>query len=571
MLWNLVAPGYGPIPLNADAGYPAGTIYVSKTATNGFAVGSDSNTLAQSKASNRQTPFLTVSRAVSQASNGDLIVINDGSYTTTELGALSYVLVTGKGLRFKAYQTGQVTFLGSVATAVYRVNGQTAGFVNGLDGIILDGAGIANYCVLDDDASASLHTLTLNNCRTVNPLLRGVHPACAKVILNLFNWVHTGVTRSGLYTNTLASPSTVSIIGGSTTLTAMNNAQGAIDLTAVDAGVSVSISGHTVTGTLDNSLTSTGAHYGIIVANVTNVAITNNSVTMSGTPGSRVLAPIRVYAAAALAVTAPVVSGNAVVNNGLGGYGICLGNDASGAGNSYVTDPVVNDNTVTAVPATQTTPVHGILLGFNQGGSVLRNTVIGCGLALIQKMNTVTGALFADNTIRSPYSIGMYAKGAVNTRFVHNSVYVTDTANGSDAVTVLQALDDDGGTHSTGVEFSNNAVHIAGNVLTKFVSVGASNTATFASNLYFSDFSLPANPFTYQGTSYASVALWAAAQEATAVSGDPKFVDAANDNFRLQATSAARGAGSVASGVTTDKAGVAFASPPSIGAYEYVA
>jgi hypothetical protein len=215
--------------------------------------------------------------------------------------------------------------------------------------------------------------------------------------------------------------------------------------------------------------------------------------------------------------------------------------------------------------------VHGVLLGFNQGGQVLRNTIVGCGLALIQKMNTVTGALFANNTVRDCYSIALYAKGAVSTRFVHNSIYITDTANGSDAVTALQALDDDGGTHSTGIEFSNNAIHVAGNVLTKFVSVGASNTATFANDLYYSAFSLPANPFTYQGTSYASVALWAAAREATAVSGDPKFTDAANDNFRLQAGSAAIGVGAPASGVTTDKVGVAYASPPSVGAYEYVA
>lgn len=56
------------------------------------------------------------------------------------------------------------------------------------------------------------------------------------------------------------------------------------------------------------------------------------------------------------------------------------------------------------------------------------------------------------------------------------------------------------------------------------------------------------------------------------VAGNPLLVDPANDDFRLQAGSPARNAGTTYAGqLTTDYAGNAVASPPSLGALEYVA
>ena len=556
------------VALSKGVGYPPDTIFVSKTATNGFAVGSDSNTVAQAKS--RQTPWLTVSKAVASAPVGSLVVINDGSYTGLELGASSYVLFTSaQTLSFKAHRAGQVTFLGSVATAIMRINSSAASSVSTFTGIIFDAAATSDYAILDNTTGGVVHTLNFVNCSFLNTNLHGLTGSATKPIINLTDCTFNSVTRGYMSFTAFASGAQVSILRGSGTITGTNNASPCINLKATASGSAVSITGFTLSVTLASGLTSTGAHDGIVLTNISTVSVTGNTVSLLGHPGSRSGSCVTVTADAAVDVTAPEISNNTLYNETTGGYGVIAGADGSTAGDAHVLNPVVNDNTITAVPANQVTPVHGIIIGFNIGGTALRNTIVGCGLALIQKKNTVTGALFADNTISSPYSIGMYAKGSVGTRFVHNSIYVTDTAHASDAVTVMQALDNDDGTHATGIEFTDNAISIAGNVLTKFVNVQASCTATFANNLYYSAFSLPANPFTYQGTSYASVAAWAAAQEATAVSGDPKFVDAANGNFHLLAGSAAIGAGVAVVDVPTDKGGTAFASPPSIGAYEY--
>ena len=52
-------------------------------------------------------------------------------------------------------------------------------------------------------------------------------------------------------------------------------------------------------------------------------------------------------------------------------------------------------------------------------------------------------------------------------------------------------------------------------------------------------------------------------------SGDPKFVDPSNGDYRLQEDSPANGAGATYDGIGNDLDGKAFAAPPSVGCYEY--
>lgn len=556
---------------------PERAIYVSKSTANGFAAGSDSNTLAQARNPDRQTPLATVKQAYALASAGDTIVINDGSYTTTELGASNYVMMTtNKLVTLRAYRSGQVTFVGTDTSYVVRLVALTvANMTAVLDGIVLDCNNVSAYGVGDVDATSGLfRTIRLINCTILNPTARAVWVASSKFSVEMVGCLHSaGTSRSLIYSDTATAGCSMTVRGCASKITSQNNTQGVIHMTASASGASLTVHDTVVNSSLLSSLTGSGNHDGIAATNISIVDIQRNDVSVVGVYGTRQSAAVRAQATATIPVAA-TIKNNRLHNGTTGGYGILVGTDGTGTGDMQCNDPDIIGNVVTATLASQTTVVHGIMLGFQMGGWVFGNTVINCGLSLIQKKNLTRAATFACNTIRlascptPAYGIGMYAKGAVGTRFINNSVYVNDATSNPVYVQHVQP-DDVSGTAASGVVFQNNAIHTLASALAmKFVNVAVGSAATFSNNLYYSPSALPANCFTYGAASYSAVATWSAAQEATAVAADPKFTDPANDNFALQAASGCIGAG-VAAGLSVDRIGRAFAAPPSIGAYEY--
>lgn len=551
--------------------YPAGTIYVSKSATNGFAAGNDDHTLAQATAANRQTPFLTIAKAVASRAGGERIVVNSGIYAGAELGDRKYMRVGQASLSIEAFEPGQVVLQGSATVAVVRLDGISDGATVTLDGLVLDGAGISDACIRDDVTDAPFHRLIVKDCHMLGATRWAIATSCTGIDLKLDGNVCEGVP-SLLRVTRLATPSRVVITGGSTTAPASEPGRGTIEVRAVEPGVAFSCSQHKLSVTLDESLSGRGNHHGILAASVESVSITGNDIAMSGTPEGRLPCPIRVYADAALPVTAPVVSDNVVTNRGRGGFGITIGNDAPGIGDGWVTDPVVTNNQVIGVAANQTSALHGIILGRTQGGQVLRNSVSDCALALIEKLNTVRGALFAANTVRLTacpgvgYSIALYAKGSLGTRFINNSVYIDDQS--TNRVYVAHVRTDQGDARTRNARYANNATYFTGSADVRFVNVESENAASFARNLYYAAGSMPGDYFRYQGAGYASVAQWVAI-EPDALDADPGFAAPEQGDFTLRTGSASIGAGVATGEVAVDKAGKVYSAPPSIGAYEY--
>src|SRR5579872_746335 len=66
------------------------TYYVSNSADNGYAVGSDANTTTQAK--NKATAWLTLNHARATASSGDTIIVNSGTYV--ESSGAGYLWLT---------------------------------------------------------------------------------------------------------------------------------------------------------------------------------------------------------------------------------------------------------------------------------------------------------------------------------------------------------------------------------------------------------------------------------------------------------------------------------------------
>lgn len=125
-------------------------------------------------------------------------------------------------------------------------------------------------------------------------------------------------------------------------------------------------------------------------------------------------------------------------------------------------------------------------------------------------------------------------------------------------------------TGSVAPIFQNNIVYAEdGTQLTKLTVVsttGGASTAVFRNNNYYSAGGIGTTAFVYLGSTYATLAAWIAAQEASAFGVDPGFVNVVGGDYRLSVISPLRTAGfSVPN--TFDFLGKSFEVPSPIGPY----
>jgi hypothetical protein len=552
------------------AGLPGTVYYVSKSTDNGFAVGSDSNSAAQ--AQSKATPWATISKAVSTAANGDIIVINDGTYSGTELGATNFVSLAAKLLNFFAFRSGNVTISSSAGavTGLIRINNVPATSGVTFYGLIFDGASLSTP-VFCDNASANTPTITFTNCTWQNPLNFANSFTATKAVLTYNNAQFAGTNRAFISWQTMAATSALTFNGGNISQSSRTTANdGLINVKATASGTSLTINGLTGSGTINSGVAS-GVFDIIRCFDVSTVQITNSNLSLLGHPGTAIGAVIRATPDTTIAM-AVTVAGNTINNESTGGYGILVGADATGAGNNQANNCVIEGNIVTATRANQqaTTPVHGIIVGWSQGGTIRRNKVSGCGHGIISKANTTTTAYVYSNIIVDSEFEHLYAKGSADVIFSNNTLYATSATTANTIAMARLAVGDDGSTGSSSVTVENNILYAANAAALKvFELTDSFSSGTYNNNNYFlASGALPANCFSYQGTTYSTVAAWAAAQEATAISGDPVLVDPANGNFNLGTGSAAKWAGVAVANVTVDYNGTAWHSPPSVGALE---
>jgi hypothetical protein len=123
----------------------------------------------------------------------------------------------------------------------------------------------------------------------------------------------------------------------------------------------------------------------------------------------------------------------------------------------------------------------------------------------------------------------------------------------------------------TTVDLKNNVVYnqLSGNHLGYYLANTALTVTSDYNDFYLSSYS--GNFHWNNGNSYATLATWqsGSGQDVHSYSVNPLFVTNGT-NFSLQSTSPLIGKGVAITGQTIDYAGIAWKTPPSIGAYEYV-
>lgn len=185
----------------------------------------------------------------------------------------------------------------------------------------------------------------------------------------------------------------------------------------------------------------------------------------------------------------------------------------------------------------------GVYLENTEGTVIVHNNIIIDGKAMGIFLDTTRNAEIYHNTIARHY-LGLVISSVYN--IIKNNIIIQDTAW-------------PGSPNSYSVCLWEISSYLPYN--------------TYDNNLYyFKDGAGSLNPIAVDGTPE-SFATWQARTEAPDANGlnvDPEFV-AAYEDYHLQSTSDARGAGVKITGVDMDYDGVSIGDPPDIGALQYVA
>lgn len=486
--------------LGSGYGLPVPTHFVSQTSTNGFAVGANVGA-----GTTKAAPWLTIDYAIANAPAGSIVEVNDGTYQ-----AATFYNVVGKNLTIRARQIESVVFTAAAAqTRVVNVN-PTAPMMLVLAGIVLDGLGDTTRGATMSSAVGISSGLTLRDC-VIRGVTQGHIEGGAVEVINLsLNRVRLEGAISGRpvfasFKDGSCSVDGLALSGVSTS----SPDRSAVELVRIVGGVAEA------TATVRNvSGTFTGpagqVTNGVVFTNIDGGLMEGNSLSILG--GAASLGSLyRCFSnSSTLTANGVIIRRNAGHNGHDGGYCVLIGSDPSTVGNNRHNAPLVEDNDITA-NAASSVPIHGLMLGWGSGGIVRRNRISGAGHALLAK--DWTGGEFRNNSASTFSSNGIYAKGATGTLFAENELNVTIAMTQS---AIRVGFDDVSLVPSTGIDVEANTVNYAqaNQVIVNVHNDGSD--AAFASNVYNVGAALPANPWNYQGTGYATLAAWKAAVEPTA-------------------------------------------------------
>jgi hypothetical protein len=452
------------------------TIYVSQSATNGYAVGNDSN-----DGSTKALAKLTLGAAQTEASASDTIKINDGAYSED--------ISLSKNLTWEAENTRAVTITNSNG-ADSRVLNLASGVSVTLTGLIVDAENSFGSVIRGGTGASSL---TVTDCTIRDGNNYGIYAQGSLSVWDttiLGDMNNAGITHQPATNGDTLTVSDNTIIIGSPDSTAGVNMIPAAGVTGVVGTIT------------DNHITvrvATGNPTGISVGiSTTNrqpdsVFIKGNMITLSGsvTPTGVVINDDTT-----LAMSSATVVGNTLLNADnaapTGGYGVLIGQETSGAYQG-ISGARIHQNIITGFD-------HGAMIGYQTDGLIYGNTITGCVLSVL--LDGCTTSWGAGNIVLDPIDTGsaLRFQDCTNCRLANNTVEISDAYGGA----ALEHLDDLA-TGSANQFISNWVLIQNGGSVGKAVEVGAGETGrvTFTDNNYYDvngDF--VSGDFDYGGVAY---------------------------------------------------------------------
>ena len=521
----------------------------------------------------------TPARAITVASTGDTIIAACGTY---DLAAAT--LAVNKNVVMEPVTEGCAILTSAHATSTVDLTAS-----NDANTLIFGSFDVRNTGgagqILRVLSAAYDATVELSRTRILSGAVnRHIQDAWVRGTLKLTNIRLSGTigTQAGFYSATTpTSAKKIQISGGLYVLTASASNTPAIWIDRA-AGVSVSewvqVNGAVVDVTVPSSLGTSALGIGIRLHRITtgtnllgvsqDPVIEHNIVTLS-TPGATGVDALGIVASSTDATAVAdrtIIRDNTVTCYGPATRCISIGTDGSTAFNAAHAQ--IYRNTVNSTYYDGSATPHGISVGRVTGGSVWGNTVNGFAVGIIPAINQ--GAIVTGNLVIGAYYAPLFSKGSgatVAPTWTNNTVIMDDTLYGAKFGNYgCQAVAAQGGTDNAAAMFGNNICEVRSGTGWKYVVVDASQVAAFDRNNYYSVPTL-ATPWSYQGTTYVSLALWnAAATVGTETTTDPLFVG--ESDYRLRADSPLRRAGKWTTIGCKDFRGRPCYQPIDVGAYQ---
>lgn len=488
--------------------------YVSQTATNGYAVGIDSN-----DGSTKALAKLTLEAAITVASANDTIIVNDGVYTSA-----TYFNIT-KNLTINPENPGAVTLkrTGVQTEVVYM---RVSGCALTLGALIIDAEGNANTNCVGTDVSGN-RSLTLNGTILRNPGTAKAGFATYGIASSLNLTVNSSsfsslLSSSGMYIQLHAGAIKINGfyaynadgVGAASALLCP------VYLDARTAGVVMSIKG--VSGTWKTQSGASTVSF-IKALGMRGIISECRGMEINGLAAAAAL--IRCDNSNGIQANTIVIRRNQGVQKCAGGYLIFVGAESVDANVNKTNYPMIYNNDVTGTDAASS--LHGIMIGASTGGAIFGNVIRNAAIPIVSKLSS--NIMIMDNDIIDPTSSQsgcIRSKGTSELHVAGNRIRMS--AGHINPIAVDQ--DPTGPTLSTGATFIGNVLYSPVEMTTAaVVGTGSdASSATFLLNDYIAP-TFGASAFRYGGTTYATPALWGAAREATyfnstdATTSDGKF------------------------------------------------
>jgi len=282
-----------------------------------------------------------------------------------------------------------------------------------------------------------------------------------------------------------------------------------------------------VTGSI-NFTNAAGFSWGIECSGVNNVVLEDCNFTVDAivTGSGNYCTLVRGQDTGNRLTTRPVIRNNIFNHNCPSGDGISVGTDAE-TGLGFTINPQVHHNVVTGINSAAYSP-HGIGVRGLASGDIYANHVKRFHSPLILSLCTndnvrAFGNLLTD--ITGTETVGISLKGNSGGVAHNNTVIITPSSvDGNSDCFGIWAREQGATANSASKTYNNNILILV--VTPKvggFATVGVGDANTFSNNNYYSDQALPATSWAYAGTTYATLALWNAAQETNDATDNANF------------------------------------------------